>query len=185
MIDYAFIVVAAVMLLAGYRVVAARNLVHTVLWLGLMLSGTAAAFVLLGGPFLAAIQLMLYTGGILTLMLFGIMLTRRKHTLDVPNEQHHKGRGALLAGGLFAVMAAAILKTDLGAFATAGPAISTKALGESFLTTHLLAFEVLSVLLLAAVIGAIVLARPKDPAPEGEDTGPRIPARQRLPERRR
>lgn len=176
----AFFAVGLVTLFTGLRVVTTKNLVHTVLWLGLMLASTAVLFLLLQAPFLAAIQIILYTGGVLTLMLFGVMLTHRDRGFTaVPNDSRNRLRAAVLGLFSFAVLAFGILKTK-GLPAKAPVLIETQKLGESFLTEHVLAFEVLSLLLLAAVLGAIVLARKTDPAVEGEVDGPRVPARRPL-----
>ncbi len=161
----AFGLVAAVLLYSALRVVSDENLVHTVLWLGVTLATTAAAYVLLHAPFLAAIQIILYTGGALTLMLFGVMLTQRVESVEVPNAAAGQGRAAVVAALLFGVIAAAVVKTP-GLPDSPPIDVPVRALGKSFLTTHLLAFEVLSVLLLTAMVGAIVLARKADPAPE-------------------
>ncbi len=177
MLQIAFGVVAAALLFSAFKVVTTRNLVHGVLWLGLTLATTAAAFVLLKATFLAAMQLLLYTGGVLTLMLFGIMLTARVEGVEVPVESDNRGRAALLAVGVFAVFAWTILNTPMPT--APGAAFSAQAIGASFLTDHLLAFEVLSLLLLAAMVGAIVLARTGDHAPPaGHRPGRRVlPAR--------
>ncbi|MFO0690304.1 MAG: NADH-quinone oxidoreductase subunit J [Myxococcota bacterium] len=172
-----FAALAAATLVTALRVVTTTNLVHTVLWLGLMLAATAGLFLMLLAPFLAAIQLILYTGGVLTLMLFGVMLTHRDRGFTtVPNESRDRPRAAILAVTTFAVLAYGIVRTpDLP---DAGPVvIDARRIGEAFLTRHVLAFEVLSLLLLAAVLGAIVLARKQDPTGHPEDEGPRIPAR--------
>lgn len=177
----AFAAVALVTVFTALRVVTTKNLVHTVLWLGVMLASTAVLFLLLRAPFLAAIQIILYTGGILTLMLFGVMLTHRDQGFTaVPNDSKKRLRAAVLGLFTFAVLATAILRTK-GLPAKAPVLTSTQKLGESFLTEHVLAFEVLSLLLLAAVLGAIVLARKNDPVVEGEVDGPKVPARRPLP----
>lgn len=180
MIDQiAFGVVSAVMVFSALRVVTASNLVHTVLWLGVLLGLTAVTYVMLLAPFLAAIQLILYTGGVLTLMLFGVMLTQREAGTAIPNETARQPAGALIACLVAGVLGGAIVKTPAERFPDAAPAeIGTEALGVSFLTTHVLAFEVLSVLLLAAVLGAIVIARKSDPARETKQ-GPVIAPRRR------
>ena len=159
---------AAVLIYSALRVASDGNLVHTVLWLGVLLATTAAAYVLLGAPFLATIQLILYTGGALTLMLFGVMLTGRHAGVTVPNDSRPGGGALILAAGMFGVLAAAIMGTK-GLPASPYVPVSTRALGASFLTEHLLAFEVLSILLLVAMVGAIVIARKSDPAPAAED----------------
>lgn len=176
----AFSVVALALLICGFRVVTAKNLVHTVLWLGLMLALTAVLYVMLAAPFLAAIQVILYTGGVLTLMLFGVMLTHRDEGfVAVQNPSGRLAAGGLLAVSVFAMLGGAILRTP-GLPADPKPSVPTEALGAAFLTEYVLAFEVLSVLLLAAALGAIVMARRRDAGEEGERMGAVLPARRRL-----
>jgi NADH-quinone oxidoreductase subunit J len=165
------VAVVGVVLVAAIGVVLGANLVHSVLTLASLLFSTAVLFVLLEAPFLAGIQVMLYAGGVVTLMLFAIMLTRRAGGVSVTNETVRSRRlpAGLLCGSLFALLCWAIHGT------TEFPegdnrALSTKRLGISLFTDHALAFEVLGVLLLAATIGAIVLARKRDhgePEPAG------------------
>jgi NADH-quinone oxidoreductase subunit J len=176
----AFLAVAAATLFSGLRVVTTRNLVHTVLWLGLMLGSTAVLFLMLSAPFLAAIQLILYTGGVLTLMLFGVMLTHRDRGFTaVPNDSRDRFRAAVLGALCFCVLAWGIVWTE-GLPDQAPVMVDTQRIGEAYLTEHVLAFEVLSLLLLAAVLGAIVLARKQDPTTAGEVDGPRVPPRKVL-----
>ena len=175
-----FLAVGAATLYSGLRVVTTRNLVHTVLWLGLMLGATAVLFLMLRAPFLAAIQLILYTGGVLTLMLFGVMLTHRDRGFTaVPNDSRDRLRAAVLGGVTFALLAWSIVRTEeLPGHAPVD--VDAQQIGAAFLTEHVLAFEVLSLLLLAAVLGAIVLARKQDPTSDGEVEGPRVPPRKLL-----
>jgi NADH-quinone oxidoreductase subunit J len=170
-----FGIIAACVLLSALFVVGNKNLVRSVLWLAITLATTAALFVFLGATFLAGIQIILYTGGVITLMLFGVMLTRRHEGTFVENETSPARRvpAVLTAVALFGVIAGAPFKTP-GLPKTPGRAITTEEIGRSFLTDQLLAFEILSVLLLAAMIGAIVLARKSDPGAQK-----RIPGSQR------
>ena len=156
-----FFVIAISILVSAARVVASRDLVHAVLWLGIVLVLTAGMFLILGAPFLAGIQLLLYTGGVITLMLFGVMLTRRHREIGVEVDSSRRLPGALGAVALFGAMACAIFRTDLPAWPSSAP-IPAIEIGRAFLTDHLVAFEVLSILLLAAMIGAIVLGRQHD-----------------------
>jgi len=174
-----FVIVSVSLLICASRVVTARNLVHTVLWLGITLALTAVVFVMLRAPFMAAIQIILYTGGVLTLMLFGVMLTHRDAGfVTVQNPSHRQLSGGLLAVSVFAMFAAGILRTEN---LPNTPGESTIAsLGVTFFGEQVLAFEVLSLLLLAAVLGAIVIARKRDAGLEGEERPP-IPARGPLP----
>jgi NADH:ubiquinone oxidoreductase subunit 6 (subunit J) len=162
-----FFALAALILLGAARVVASRDLVHAVLWLGVVLVLTAVMFLMLGAPFLAGIQLLLYTGGVITLMLFGVMLTRRHREIGVEIDSSRRLPAALGSLALFGAMASAIFRTDLPAWPSSAP-IPAIEIGRAFLTDHLVAFEVLSVLLLAAMIGAIVLGRQRDFGDEPE-----------------
>ncbi len=158
----AFIVIALILLVSSFMVVYARNLVHGVFWLSLALVGTAALYIILHASFLAAIQILLYAGGIITLMLFGIMLTARHDGVMVPNPGERRGPGALAALVTAALLLAGIWRSDTGLLSLTD-AGTTAEVGAIFLGSQLLAFEVLSVLLLAGMIGAIVLTRNQDP----------------------
>jgi NADH-quinone oxidoreductase subunit J len=170
-----FGIIAACLLLSALFVVGSKNLVRSVLWLAITLATTAALFVFLGATFLAGIQILLYTGGVITLMLFGVMLTRRHEGVFVENETSPSRRvpAALMAAAVLGVIAGATYRTP-NLPTSPGRAPTTEEIGRSFLTEHLLAFEVLSILLLAAMIGAIVLARKLDPGAQR-----RIPGTQR------
>lgn len=165
----AFALPAIGVLIGAIGVVASRDLVRSVLWLAVVLFATAIVFVTLGAGFIAAVQVLLYTGGVITLMLFGVMLTHRVDSARILHDSHHRGRGAAIALALFALMASAITgSTALERIGATGATlaevapIETAAVGEAFLTTWMLPFEVLSALLLAVMIGAIVLARKED-----------------------
>ena len=164
-----FFVLAILLLVSAMRVVSSRDLVRAVLWLGIVLVLTAVMFLMLGAPFLAGIQLLLYTGGVITLMLFGVMLTRRHHEVGVEIDSSRRLPAALGSVALFIAMASAIFRTNLPAWPSYAP-IPAVEIGRAFLTDHLIAFEVLSVLLLAAMIGAIVLGRRRDFDDEPEPT---------------
>lgn len=165
MLEYlVFALVAGVALAAALAVVAWPNLVHCVLWLTLVLVDTAAIYVALDASFMGVIQIMLYTGGVITLMLFAIMMTRRKGGVAVKNETDSSRRwpALLLCLALFGLMAWAIWGTEGLAEAKPVPQADVKQLARAFLTEHVLSFEVISILLLAATVGAIVIARRRD-----------------------
>ena len=175
-----FAVVACALLIPGYKVVTAQNLVHTVLWLGVMLAATAVLFVMLQAPFLAAIQIILYTGGLLTLMLFGVMLTQRDEGFTViPNPTHRHGIAAVLAALTLGLFGWSIAHTE-GLPDAPPQTIGASELGQLFFTHYALAFELLALLLLAATLGAIVLARKAD-AGNQEELMPQVPPRRPLP----
>ena len=146
------------------RVVTCRDLVRSILWLAATLLGTAVLYALLHAPFLAGVQVLTYVGGVVTLMIFGVMVTRKHEGSTFTIDGTGRLRGALAALAFFVVIAAAILRTDLGSLIAVDPP-STQDLAFSLLDRYLLPFEVASVLLLAAIVSAVVLARRRDPAP--------------------
>ena len=159
----AFSLISLVILNSALNVVKSTDLVHTVLWLALTLLGTAALFVHLDAEFLAAVQVLLYTGGVVTLMLFGVMLTRRIDGVKIIHGSANKGRALFSALAVFGAIATAIFRSEQTARAVATDLPETEALGQYFLQDLVLPFELLSLLLLAAMVGAIALARKVDP----------------------
>jgi NADH-quinone oxidoreductase subunit J len=154
-------VVAVIILGASLGVVLARNLFHSVLWLALALVGTAGAFVLLHAEFLAAVQVLLYAGGVVTIVVFAIMLTERLAGATVRQMNRGIAAGAAVALAVFLALAGTILRAPRLAGGT-GPALDTASLGRAVLTDWVLAFEVLGVLLVAALLGALYLARAEE-----------------------
>jgi NADH-quinone oxidoreductase subunit J len=151
--------------LPAFRVVTSPDLVRAILWLAATLLGTAVLYALLHAPFLAGVQVLTYVGGVVTLMVFGVMVTRKHDGSNVALGNTGRLRGAIAALAFFVVVASAIFRTDLSALVPVETP-STQDLALSLLDRYLLAFEVASVLLLAAIVSAVVLARRKDPAPE-------------------
>ena len=159
----AFGAVALCALLSALAVVRSTDLVRAVLWLGVTLFATAVLYAMLGASFVAGVQALLYVGGVVTLMIFGVMVTRRHDGAAQALEHVGSARSAAVALGLFAPVVWAVLSTD-GLDAPSPPPATTAAdLGRALLRDHLLAFEAVSMLLLAAMVGAIVIARRTDP----------------------
>lgn len=163
-----FIVVAAVTLGAALMVVTTRNLVHAALWLVLTLFGVAVMFVLLNAGFLAVAQVVIYIGAIAILMIFAIMLTRNVAAESNPQINDNWIWAAGLSIALFASLA--WLLSGWGGFSMALPELSPRAdplreLGAALVSPDLyvIPFEVASVLLLAALIGAIMVAWERNP----------------------
>ena len=165
-----YLIVAAGTLACAYAVVVAPRLVHSALWLGAAFLGMAIIFLLLEADFLAAAQVLIYVGAITTIILFGIMLSdlrELRSTSQVSFGQRlvqlvtHPRRGLLplLAGAGFAVVLA-LLTRGAPWPAEAPPASSsvTAAIGRVLFSDFVLPFEVASVVLLVALVGAVVLA---------------------------
>jgi NADH-quinone oxidoreductase subunit J len=160
-VQIAFGVMALLAVGGGFGVVTGRNLVHAALSLIVALFGVAGLFVLLEAPFLAAVQVLIYIGAIAVLIMIAIMVAR------VAGEQESVNRQwplALLIGVILLVTLGMVLVNqfgEVGAAQTAPPENSLALLGASLVNPNafVLPFEVASVLLLAAMIGAIVIAR--------------------------
>jgi NADH-quinone oxidoreductase subunit J len=161
--DVVFWVFAIVTVGSAAVVVLARSLIYNAFALLFTFFGVAALYVLLGADFLAAAQLLIYVGGILVLLLFGVMLTHKLYQLDLKTETTQRGPGLIVAAGIFVIIATVAFKTD---WPTVGrlPAPTTREIGDLFLGEYLLAFEAASVLLLVALIGAAMIVRRKKEA---------------------
>jgi NADH-quinone oxidoreductase subunit J len=140
-------------------VVLARNIVHCAIALVFSFFGVAALFVLLDAEFLAAAQVLLYVGGITILLLFAIMLTSRISAGGVKIMNEQVGIGALVVFAIVGLMIFANLKGFPAAVPPLTMPDNTASIGKLLLTTYVLPFEVVSLLLLAAMVGAIILAR--------------------------
>ncbi len=171
MTEVAFLLVAAVLIPASLLVVAAPNLFHGALALALALVGTAVLYLLLAAEFLALIQVLLYAGGVVTLVVFAITVTGRLG--GGPELGIARGRlaGLAVSVGLFALLADQFLRAGLPVGWAKAPAEPTRALAESLVTTYLLPFEALSALLLVAMVAAIILARRDDETAEANGSG--------------
>lgn len=164
----AFVSLAALTLIPALCVVRCRNVVHAGYMLFPCFLGVAGLFAVLEAHFFFVVQLLIYAGAILVLILFALMLTRDVMNPNVPQTNRNAVWAGLLCGAL-ALGSCWILAhqswTGSGA-APAGAADQTRMLGNSLIVLYAMPFEVASLLLLAALIGAIVLAKSeREPAP--------------------
>jgi NADH-quinone oxidoreductase subunit J len=161
--EYAFCVLAVIGSLSAVAVVTARNVVHAALYLVVTLLSVAAVYLLLGAEFVAWVQVLIYVGAIVILFLFGLMLTKAPIGRDTLDNQQ-RWLGALVGVGVFAGLVFLIQDAfplqDAEAFRTFSG--DTAAIGGAIFADFVLPFEAVSFLLLAALIGAIVLARKDD-----------------------
>jgi NAD(P)H-quinone oxidoreductase subunit 6 len=152
-------------LLAGITVISAagvafsNNIVYSAFALMGTLLGGAGLFVLLTADFVAVIQVLIYVGGILVLMLFAVMLTHRVGDMRVSNRALGRLPALLIIVAVGAVMSRAVLTTAWHAVEPGAGEPTTYGIGESFLSEFVLPFELASMVLLAALIGAVVLSR--------------------------
>jgi NADH-quinone oxidoreductase subunit J len=156
-----FWLLAVLMTGAAVRVVTCANVVHAALYLVGALMGAAALYVLLVAEFVAWVQVLVYVGAIVVLMLFGLMLTRAPiGSANLDNNQ--KPLAALCALAVFVVTSwitiSAFEGEEVALTEITGEGV-TESVGEVIFSTYVLPFEVVSVLLLAALVGAVVIAR--------------------------
>jgi NADH-quinone oxidoreductase subunit J len=149
---------AAVTVGSAGVVVLSRTLIYSAFALLFTFFGVAGLYVLLGADFLAATQLLIYVGGILVLLLFGVMLTHKIYDLDLRTETNQLVPGLIVAGGLFVILSATAVKTRWTS-TPLPPAPTTAEIGRLFLGAYLLPFEAASVLLLIALVGAAMIVR--------------------------
>jgi NADH-quinone oxidoreductase subunit J len=168
-INWIFLVVGLAILFSSWRVVTAKNVVHAALFLVAALGGTAILFLMLSAEFVAWVLVLVYIGAVLVLFLFGIMITRAPTGKDVGLDSPNKVWPALLSVATFVLLSWASVQ----AFGTTqvegvGEPTSTEVLGIALLGRFVIPFEVVSFVLLAALIGGITIAR-RDLSPAEEE----------------
>jgi len=168
-VTWVFLAVGLAVLFSALRVVTAKNVVHAALYLVAALAGTAVLFILLSAEFVAWVLVLVYIGAVIVLFLFGIMITRAPTGQDRGLDADKKLWPAILSVGTFAVMAWASVDAFGGeSLDRVGEATSTEVLGLALLGRFVIPFEVVSFLLLAALIGGITIAR-RDLSPAEEE----------------
>jgi NADH-quinone oxidoreductase subunit J len=140
-------------------VVFSRSLIRSAFALLFTFFGVAALYVLLGADFLAATQMVIYVGGILVLLLFGVMLTHKLYDLNLKSEAFQIVPAVVVVLGVFSVLAAFLFRTRWHAGGQSAAVPTTAAIGELLMKDYILPFEAASVLLLVALIGAAMIVR--------------------------
>ncbi|MGB5847702.1 MAG: NADH-quinone oxidoreductase subunit J [Ignavibacteriaceae bacterium] len=157
--DIIFYLFAAVTLISAFFVVTNRNIVHSAFFLLFTLFGVAGIYVLLGADFVAIVQLIVYVGGILILILFGVMLTNKIVNVEIKTDTIHALPASIVVGLFTGAIGAAVLNTKWNVVETPDPVPSTAAIGSMLINEYALIFELLGILLLIALIGAASMAR--------------------------
>ena len=154
-----FAVLALVMVVAGFRLVTTKNVVRAALFLAIVLAGAAGIFILLLAEFVAWVQVLVYIGAVVVLLLFGVMLTRAPIGREGGLDNDQRWVAALVALFLLGALGA-VLADAFGDDKIAFKGVQrTAEVSDSIFGTYVVPFEVASVLLLAALVGAVALAR--------------------------
>jgi NADH-quinone oxidoreductase subunit J len=159
-VNWVFAVVAMAVLISGFKVVTARNLVHAALFLVGAMAGTAALFLMLSAEFVAWALVLIYIGAVVVLFLFGIMITRAPTGVDEALTSEKRLVPAVLSVTLFALMSrAAVEAFGTDPIVSTGTPTATEILGRGLLGRFVIPFEIVGFILLAALIGGITIAR--------------------------
>jgi NADH-quinone oxidoreductase subunit J len=162
-----FWILAVAMVLAAIGVVRSQNVVHAALYLVVVMAGAAAQYILLAAEFVAWVQVIIYIGAVIILFLFGIMLTRApmRGDTDLDNDQRWPAAivGLFLAGILATLLIDAFGDKEVAISGAKGAQTlhtgQSATLATLIFKTYVVPFEVVSILLLAALVGAVVIAR--------------------------
>jgi NADH-quinone oxidoreductase subunit J len=157
--DVMFYLIAALTLFSAAVMVFSKNIIYNAIGLLFAFFGVAGIYVMLGADFLAATQLLIYVGGILVLLLFGVMLSQRFTGAEMRTGTLQVLPATLVCAGIAAILLRMIWQTPWQKTEVAAPAPTTKTIGTLFMTDYLLPFEIVSVLLLAALVGAAFIGR--------------------------
>jgi NADH:ubiquinone oxidoreductase subunit 6 (subunit J) len=153
---------AVLLIGSALAVVLTKNLFHSVLYLALSLVATAGVFLALDAEFLAAVQLLLYAGGVVTIVVFAIVVTERLVGDRITQTSRHILPGLVLAGALLLGVLRFLRGVDLPVERPVIAVDVTRAIGQVLLTEFVLPFELLAVLLLVGLLGALYFARPEE-----------------------
>lgn len=162
----AFYLLAAVVAGSAFGCVIATNIVRMALCLLGTLGGVALLYFLMAANFLGVVQLIVYAGGTLIVIVFGVMLTSRAAGVRLRPKRSEALAGAVICIGLLAGLVTLLVRTAWPAAQSEAQAYDVARLGNELLSTYLVPFELVSVLLLAVMIGAAFLAQPS-----GKDKG--------------
>ena len=161
MIDFIFIILAIITALSSIYVVTSKNLVRSAVALFFTLFGMAGFYVMLYADFVAGAQILIYVGGVRVLIIFGVMLTNKMDKPSIANSSRNQIVAGIVSIVFFMVQAVVILTTP---WENDGVVLdeTVKEIGRMLMKEYILPFEIVSILLLAALIGAATLARKKN-----------------------
>jgi NADH-quinone oxidoreductase subunit J len=160
-VEILFALLGAVAVAAALLVVGSPNLVHAALWLVVTLGALAGCYLLLTAEFVAWVQVLIYVGAVVVLLLFGLMLTRAPIGYSAELTSGNRWAAAVVAGATGGTLVTVIVEAFRREYVElhGGVAGASRGIGETIFRYWVLPFEILSVLLLAALVGAIVLSR--------------------------
>ncbi len=157
-----FWILAVLLVGSALAVVLTKNLFHSVLWLALALTGTAGVFLMLQAEFLAGVQILLYAGGVVTVVVFAIVVTERLVGERLSHTSRGLVGGAAVAGVLLLLLVNTLMRAPVAAVRIPFEGDPTHLIGRELMTRYVLPFELLAVILLVSLLSASYFARPED-----------------------
>lgn len=157
-----FWILAVVLVGSALAVVLTKNLFHSVLWLALALTGTAGVFLMLEAEFLAGVQILLYAGGVVTVVVFAIVVTERLVGERISHTSRGLVGGAAVAGVVLLMVVRTIAQAPTSAIRIPFESDPTHLIGREVMTRFVLPFELVAVILLVSLLSASYFARPED-----------------------
>jgi NAD(P)H-quinone oxidoreductase subunit 6 len=154
-----FYLIAVVTVGSAIIVAFSRNIIYSAFSLLGAFGGVAGIYIFLGADFVAAVQLLIYVGGILVLVLFAVMLTHRITDVEITNRAAGRIPALIITGLFLYLLIQTVTDTSWAKAKQVVYAATTGTIGDLFLQSYLLPFELASLVLLAALIGAVVLSR--------------------------
>lgn len=158
-VPYLFYLFAFMVVVSGILVVTLRDIFHCALMLVICMFSIAALYVLLGADFIAAVQVLIYVGAVSVLLIFAIMLTARVSGVGIKQQNEQVPIALISTLAFMGITLYGLGKTVWNIKSTPAPDETVMALGKLMMTTYVVPFEVISLVLLAALIGAVVIAR--------------------------
>jgi NADH-quinone oxidoreductase subunit J len=159
MSDIAFWVIVGITVGSAFMVVQSKSLLYSAYALLFTFIGVTGLYIFLWADFLAVVQIVVYVGGILVLIIFGIMLTNKITSVNISHTSMQKSMGAVVVIAFVGLLGYMILSTPWLVLSNTEPSDTTSAIGRLLLMDYLLPFEAVSLLLLGALIGATTLSR--------------------------
>tara|TARA_B110000438_G_scaffold221801_1_gene215094 strand:- start:270 stop:755 length:486 start_codon:yes stop_codon:yes gene_type:complete len=157
--EYLFFLIASLVIASAFWVVFSPNLIHSAVSLLFALFSTAGLYIFLYADFIAGAQIVIYVGGILVLIIFGVMLTSRIDSPSIASSSANQFIGLIVAFSVFVVQVGVIFNTNWKTVSDNSASSTVSIIGKLLLTKYLLPFEVVSILLLASLMGAALLSR--------------------------
>jgi NADH:ubiquinone oxidoreductase subunit 6 (subunit J) len=157
-----FWVLSVVLVGSALAVTLTKNLFHSVLWLALALTGTAGVFLMLDAEYLAGVQILLYAGGVVTVVVFAIVVTERLVGTTLAHTSRRVWTGGAVAALFLTLMLDGLSRAPLPMIKVPMASDPTGLIGTALMTKFLLPFELLAVLLLVSLVAASYLARPEE-----------------------